>query len=72
MVLSRDANMALELAKRIVDPSDRCAWAVKAIEMDLSDRSGLGDEWGEIDRATRDEICRVWREVLEYVFRDRS
>jgi hypothetical protein len=33
---------------------------VDAIVRDLSDRRGLGDEWGNIDSDVRKEIKEVW------------
>jgi hypothetical protein len=36
--------------------------AVKAIENDLSDRSGIG--WDSIDEETKEEIREKWREIM--------
>lgn len=36
---------------------------VQRIERDLSDRKGLGDEWGQIDPEIREEIRKTWIEA---------
>ena len=41
--------------------------AVEAVEQiihDLRDRSGLGNEWDEIDGSTQDEIRKKWRDII--------
>ncbi len=32
---------------------------------DLSDRSGLGDEWSSIDNHTQKELKKKWNELVE-------
>ena len=44
-----------EVAVRIVDK----------LVADLSDRRGIGDEWDEIDRATKEEIKAEWTQIVE-------
>ena len=36
------------------------ARAIKTIERDISDRSGLGDVWDSIDELTKEEIRAAW------------
>jgi hypothetical protein len=38
--------------------------AVRRIIDDLSDRRGLGYEWGEIDDSTQEEIRKKWRDLI--------
>ena len=38
--------------------------AVRAIEMDLTDRGGLKNVWGDIDDETLDEIRDRWAEIM--------
>jgi hypothetical protein len=37
---------------------------VAAIEYDLSDRRGLGQEWDRIDDDVRREIRRTWAKII--------
>lgn len=36
-----------------------------AIESDISDRGGLGDEWGLVDHETKKEIRAAWEELID-------
>lgn len=38
--------------------------AVNNIVSDISDRSGLGDEWDAIDSGIQDEIKEEWRSII--------
>jgi hypothetical protein len=38
---------------------------VRLIESDISDRSGLGDEWTNIDDDTRAEILDKWAGIID-------
>jgi hypothetical protein len=39
--------------------------AVEEIESDLSDRRGLGHEWGAIDEDVQEEIRETWRAIID-------
>lgn len=39
--------------------------AVKAIIRDLAGRSGLGNEWEQIDKEIQEEIEREWQRIVE-------
>ena len=39
--------------------------AVEEIVNDLSDRRGLGHEWGSIDDESQSEIMDTWRVIVE-------
>ena len=39
--------------------------AVKRIVRDLSDRRGLGDEWGSLYDDVREEIVNEWTAIVE-------
>lgn len=43
---------------------------VAAIIRDISNRSGLGDAWDEIDDETQDEIRKAWAEVIFEIAND--
>ena len=36
----------------------------KAIELDLSDRSGLGNEWDQIDNEIKRQIRETWVNII--------
>jgi len=38
---------------------------VKAIINDISGRSGIGDEWGQIDDSTKTDIRLEWTEAIK-------
>ena len=38
---------------------------VEEIIHDLNDRSGLGDEWDQIDKFTQSEIRQKWEYIVE-------
>lgn len=40
---------------------------VKAIISDISDRSGIGDEWGQIDKSTQIDIKLEWQEMVKKI-----
>ncbi len=42
--------------------------AVKRIVADISDRSGLGNEWDAIDNDTKKEIKAAWAKIIEEEF----
>ncbi len=46
-------------------PEDK---AVKAIEEDILDRRGIGDEWSGIDQQTLREIRKTWRGIIRRAF----
>lgn len=37
----------------------------QSIADDIEGRSGIGDEWCQIDRGTQREILRTWTEIIE-------
>lgn len=37
---------------------------VDEIVDDISDRSGIGDEWGMIDNDIQDEIKETWKNII--------
>lgn len=43
-----------------------------AIEADIEDRSGLGDEWRLIEPPVRKEIRAEWRKIINKIFRDNA
>lgn len=38
---------------------------IEALINDLSDRSGLGDEWDQIDEETEQEIKKEWLAIVK-------
>jgi hypothetical protein len=54
--------------KEIVNTIDRVPKAInkiiKAISNDLSDRSGIGDEFDAIDDETKDEMKKEWYKII--------
>lgn len=42
---------------------------VSAIIDDLTDRSGLGDVWNEIDKDTKKEIVSSWKKIIDDYFK---
>lgn len=44
--------------------------AVDAIVADLSGRSGLSDEWDQIDGYVQDEIKTLWIDIILTKFKD--
>ena len=59
---------------KFADHASEVRWkataAMNNIIRDLTDRSGLGDAWNEIDADVRDEIREVWTEAIEAAFRE--
>jgi hypothetical protein len=41
---------------------------VKAIETDLSNRRGIGDEWQSIDNETKEAIREIWVNIIREEF----
>jgi hypothetical protein len=39
---------------------------ISAIISDIADRSGLGDEWYEIDLNVQNEIKKEWKKIIKY------
>jgi hypothetical protein len=39
---------------------------ISAIISDIADRSGLGDEWDQIDSNIKNEIIKEWKEIIKY------
>ena len=42
----------------------RARAAADRIVDDLTDRRGLGDEWGSIDGETREDIIETWTKII--------
>lgn len=43
---------------------DKAENIVDSIEDDISGRSGIGDEWGQIDDDTKTEIRQAWKDLI--------
>lgn len=52
--MSREVRMIEEIAQKIVEQ----------IINDLTDRSGLGSEWWQIDDEIQDEIKQTWIDII--------
>ena len=38
---------------------------IQALIDDITDRSGLGDEWGELDDDIKEEIKQAWTTIIQ-------
>ncbi len=48
----------------MTNPHNIAAKAVERIITDISDRSGLGNEWEQIDSGVQDEIRNQWSAII--------
>lgn len=45
---------------------------INAIELDITDRKGLRQEWEHIDEDIKDEIRKTWFQIISNILGDRN